>query len=321
MATVDIVRTLSDAKPPKVIHRVDPIYTQDARDNYVQGTVVLETLVDEQGRPTHIHVINPIGFGLDERARAAVSQWQFEPGTRNGEPARVPALVEVTFRLIDYWYDSTADRRRMSFNLALHHIQQRDRSTEESVHIMQDLARQKLPAAMHMVGSMMLAGQLLPKDPEQAYALIAKSAEQRYGPAMYELGAMYLRGEQVLQDTEKGMRLIEDAAVLGSSQAQFFLGAKYELEDASRARRYYRLCATAGQPVCQLRLGKSMLNGGKETTLEPRADWRRMQALAWLRLAANHGGVEARLILLHEPPTLTAEDARIVDRLEHQLIR
>ena len=37
-------------------------------------------------------------YGLDDQARAAVRQWQFEPGTLDGRP--VPVEVEFVIRFV-----------------------------------------------------------------------------------------------------------------------------------------------------------------------------------------------------------------------------
>src|SRR5579863_8829903 len=73
---------------PKVIHKVDPYYTPQARRAFVQGTAVLEVVVDEHGLPARISIISPIGFGLDERAHEAVSRWLFKPGRKDGQPVK-----------------------------------------------------------------------------------------------------------------------------------------------------------------------------------------------------------------------------------------
>jgi TonB family protein len=69
---------------PRLLHKVEPEYSPTARADHIQGTVVLELAVDEQGRPTGIHVISPLGFGLDERAQSAVETWRFTPGMKDG---------------------------------------------------------------------------------------------------------------------------------------------------------------------------------------------------------------------------------------------
>ena len=55
--------------------------------------------VDEKGVPLHVHVIRPVGMGLDERAVAAVKQYRFKPAMENGRPVTVEMNVEVTFSI------------------------------------------------------------------------------------------------------------------------------------------------------------------------------------------------------------------------------
>lgn len=93
-------RTLGSTVPPKVIFQVDPEYSEEGRKARVNGTVVLMVEVDEQGRPANIRVTRTLGLGLDEQAVAAVNRWKFLPGRLNGKPVRVPALIEVNFRLL-----------------------------------------------------------------------------------------------------------------------------------------------------------------------------------------------------------------------------
>jgi protein TonB len=84
---------------PVVLHKVDPQYTEQARNAHIQGTVVLYTLVGTDGRAHDIRVIRKLGFGLDEKAVACLEQWEFRPGLKNGEPAAVAASVEINFLL------------------------------------------------------------------------------------------------------------------------------------------------------------------------------------------------------------------------------
>ena len=84
---------------PVPIYRPDPEYSDQARKARHQGTVMLELVVDENGAPTQIRVSQSLGLGLDEEAIKAVSKWRFKPGTRNGKPVKVVAVVAVGFHL------------------------------------------------------------------------------------------------------------------------------------------------------------------------------------------------------------------------------
>jgi TonB family protein len=83
--------------PPTLISKVDPDYTDAARDQSVSGFISVSVTVDETGHPTDIHIIEPLGFGLDESAIKAVSKWKFKPALRNGAPVSAEATLGVTF--------------------------------------------------------------------------------------------------------------------------------------------------------------------------------------------------------------------------------
>ncbi len=85
---------------PKVIYSVEPEFTDAARQAKHQGAVLIGIVVDAEGRVRDPKVINALGMGLDEKALAAVQQWKFKPGTKDGHAVPVYAQVLVTFRLL-----------------------------------------------------------------------------------------------------------------------------------------------------------------------------------------------------------------------------
>jgi TonB family protein len=84
---------------PRAIYDPDPEYSDEARHNKYQGSVVLFLVVDAQGQPRDIRLQRSLGMGLDEKAMAAVSKWRFQPATLDGKPVATQINVEVTFRL------------------------------------------------------------------------------------------------------------------------------------------------------------------------------------------------------------------------------
>ena len=85
---------------PRVLSKIEPEYSEEARLAALQGTVVLSVVIGADGMAQDIVVARPLGLGLDDKAVAAVSQWRFQPGTRGGEPVPVFATIEVNFRLL-----------------------------------------------------------------------------------------------------------------------------------------------------------------------------------------------------------------------------
>jgi TonB family protein len=79
---------------------VDPEYSEEARKAKYSGTVLLQLVVDVDGKAKNIRVVKGVGLGLDERAVEAVQKWKFIPGKKNGQAVPVYATVEVNFRLL-----------------------------------------------------------------------------------------------------------------------------------------------------------------------------------------------------------------------------
>ena len=93
-----VFRIDGDVSAPRLIYKVEPEYSEEARKAKHQGTVVLAIQVWEDGRAHNIRVIQSLGLGLDEKAIQAVQEWQFVPGKKDGIPVKVRANVEVNFR-------------------------------------------------------------------------------------------------------------------------------------------------------------------------------------------------------------------------------
>ena len=84
---------------PKLIYSVDPEFSDEARRQKYQGIVALSIIVDAQGNPQRIHVVRPLGMGLDEKAVEAVKQYKFKPAMMGGKAVPVEITIEVNFQL------------------------------------------------------------------------------------------------------------------------------------------------------------------------------------------------------------------------------
>lgn len=85
---------------PRLKSKVEPKYSEEARVAMLSGTCVAQVEIGPDGQPHNLRVLRGLGLGLDEKALEAISQWRFEPGTRNGDPVTVMATIEVNFRLL-----------------------------------------------------------------------------------------------------------------------------------------------------------------------------------------------------------------------------
>jgi TonB family protein len=89
-----------DVKSPKVIHYVEPAFTDTSKGPFVDGVVKLKTTVTPEGLPIDIEVVKGLNEQEDRNAVDAVKQWRFSPGTKGGEPVHVRVSIEIAFHLM-----------------------------------------------------------------------------------------------------------------------------------------------------------------------------------------------------------------------------
>jgi len=92
------VRLHAGMQPPRKIVNLDPIYPQVAQQARIEGTVVLETVIDVKGQVTSVRVLRSIPL-LDQAAVDAVRGWMYTPTRLNGVPVPVVLTVTVRFAL------------------------------------------------------------------------------------------------------------------------------------------------------------------------------------------------------------------------------
>jgi periplasmic protein TonB len=84
------------------LYRINPApkYPRIARRRGYKGTVVLEVLVDRNGRVGDLRVSTSSGYKiLDKAALASVKDWAFEPGMRGDQKVEMWVRVPVRFQL------------------------------------------------------------------------------------------------------------------------------------------------------------------------------------------------------------------------------
>jgi protein TonB len=89
----------SGIEPPRLLREIKAEYTDEARRRNLTGDVLLEIVVRRDGTVGDVTVLQGLGGGLDQRAVAAVRQWQFSAARRRGEPVDVLVEVAVEFTL------------------------------------------------------------------------------------------------------------------------------------------------------------------------------------------------------------------------------
>jgi TonB family protein len=94
------VRVGGEISQPMKVRDVKPVYPLIALEARVQGLVILEGLIDEQGNVADVRVLRGVPL-LNEAAVEAVRQWRYTPTLLNGVPVPVIMTMTVTFTLPD----------------------------------------------------------------------------------------------------------------------------------------------------------------------------------------------------------------------------
>ena len=81
-----------------VATRVDPVYPEAAKKAGVQGTVVLDAVIDREGTISDLQVVSGPSE-LRQSALDAVHQWRYKPYLLNGEPVEVKTTINITYSL------------------------------------------------------------------------------------------------------------------------------------------------------------------------------------------------------------------------------
>lgn len=88
-------------RPDLLSATTKPVYTEIARKARVQGIVIVEAIIDEQGDVTETRVLKGLPMGLDQSAVEAVKTWKFKPATLEGRPVPVYYVLTVNFQVSD----------------------------------------------------------------------------------------------------------------------------------------------------------------------------------------------------------------------------
>src|SRR5262245_27904765 len=86
-----VYRPGNGVSTPRLIKDVKPGYTPGAMRRRVNGTVLLRCVVDRDGVPTRVQIIDTLDDELDRVSLESLKQWRFEPGQKDGEavPVRI----------------------------------------------------------------------------------------------------------------------------------------------------------------------------------------------------------------------------------------
>jgi TonB family protein len=94
----------SDLTAPEAIRKVDPAYPANLMREQIEGVVVLHAVIRRDGSVGDVRILEGFYEPLDENARVALEQWRFRPGTKNGQPVDVEAVIRVPFRVTKFGF-------------------------------------------------------------------------------------------------------------------------------------------------------------------------------------------------------------------------
>jgi protein TonB len=92
------VRVSSGVIAGLILHKVDPVYPEDAREAGISGAVVMAAMIDDQGKITKLTVVSG-PEKLRDAALDAVNQWTYKPYLLNGKPVFVQTQITVNFTI------------------------------------------------------------------------------------------------------------------------------------------------------------------------------------------------------------------------------
>jgi TonB family protein len=87
-----------DVKQAKLVSAVPPAYPTLAKSQHVSGNVLVDALIDANGRVTTMKIVSGPTL-LHQSAMDALKQWKYQPATLDGKPVPMHLTVTIQFRL------------------------------------------------------------------------------------------------------------------------------------------------------------------------------------------------------------------------------
>jgi TonB family protein len=92
------IRVGGNVASANLIHQETPRYPQEAKDNHIQGTVLLHAVIARDGTIRLLDLSEGV-CALAVPAMEAVRDWRYKPTLLNGEPIEVDTTISVIFTL------------------------------------------------------------------------------------------------------------------------------------------------------------------------------------------------------------------------------
>lgn len=99
-ASIESVRTAEPDYKAAYLNNPRPPYPSNAHRFGIEGQVILQAEVNEEGVPLQVRVFQSSGNDLlDESALSTVTKWRFSPARKDGAMVRAVVKIPITFSL------------------------------------------------------------------------------------------------------------------------------------------------------------------------------------------------------------------------------
>jgi TonB family protein len=84
---------------PKLVKKIAPHYPEEARKEQLSGKVVCSVLITKEGKVTEPEIVESAHEIFNQPVIDAITQWEYEPGTKDDTPVDIRITVTVNFQL------------------------------------------------------------------------------------------------------------------------------------------------------------------------------------------------------------------------------
>ena len=92
------IRVGGNVAAANLVHRVFPVYPESAKEQHIQGTVLLHAIIAKDAAIRTLEFVSG-SPELMNSAMNAVKQWRYKPTLLNGQPIEVDTTISVVYTL------------------------------------------------------------------------------------------------------------------------------------------------------------------------------------------------------------------------------
>ncbi|MGE0887307.1 MAG: TonB family protein [Blastocatellales bacterium] len=89
--------SLESGLKPEILYRERARYSEEARNEKVNGKVILSVIYSKQGKLIVLCVVSGLSHGLNESSIEAAKKIRFRPAMKDGQPVSIKGTIEFTF--------------------------------------------------------------------------------------------------------------------------------------------------------------------------------------------------------------------------------